>query len=80
MRRIFDYRWQAHLDGEPRPTVADIVSDLGYSQGSVQENLEELYNLRFQKAAERIENPGRMRGISRNIARIKTVFRERSKA
>lgn len=43
----------------------------------LQENLEELYNFRFQKAAERIENPGRMREIRRDIARINTVVRER---
>ena len=47
---------------------------------ALQDNLEELYNMRFQKAAERIENPGRIRAIRRNIARIKTVSRQRSKS
>ncbi len=54
------------------------LSDEDLSQ-TLQENLEELYNLRFQKASERIENPGRMKEIKRNVARIKTVVRERSK-
>ncbi len=44
----------------------------------LQDDLEELYNLRFQKAAERIENPGRIRAIRKNIARIKTVQRSKS--
>ena len=55
------------------------LSDPELSQ-ALQDNLEELYNLRFQKAAERIENPGRMRAARRNIARIKTVTRQRSKS
>ena len=47
---------------------------------ALQDDLEELYNLRFQKAAERIENPGRMRAIRKNIARAKTIAQERSKS
>lgn len=45
---------------------------------ALEDNVEELYNLRFQKAAEKIENPGRMREIRKDIARIKTIVRERS--
>ena len=55
------------------------LSDPELSQ-VLQDNLEELYNLRFQKAAERIENPGRMRAVRKNIARIRTVARQRSKS
>lgn len=55
------------------------LSDQELTQ-TLQDNLEELYNFRFQKAAERIENPGRVRSVRRNIARIKTVTRERSKS
>ncbi len=55
------------------------LSDAELSQ-ALQDDLEELYNLRFQKAAERIENPGRIRAVRRNIARIKTVGRQRSKS
>ena len=55
------------------------LSEAELSQ-ALQDNLEELYNLRFQKAAERIENPGRMRAIRRNIARIKTVSRQQRKS
>jgi large subunit ribosomal protein L29 len=53
------------------------LSDQELTQ-ALQDNLEELYNFRFQKAAERIENPGRVHAVRKNIARIKTVVQERS--
>jgi large subunit ribosomal protein L29 len=34
---------------------------------------EEFFNLKFQVATGKIENPGRMRYIRRDIARIKTI-------
>ncbi len=55
------------------------LSDAELTQ-ALQDDLEELYNLRFQKAAERIENPGRMRAVRRNIARIRTIARQRRKS
>ena len=39
---------------------------------------QELFNLRFQAASGRIEKPARLRTIRRDIARMKTVLRERS--
>lgn len=42
-----------------------------------QELLEELFNLRFQLATGQIENIGRIRAVRRDIARVKTVQRER---
>lgn len=38
---------------------------------------QELFNLRFQKVAARMTNTSRPRQIRRDIARIKTVLRER---
>lgn len=38
--------------------------------------VEELFNLRFQRAAGRLENPSRMREARRTIARIKTIKKE----
>jgi large subunit ribosomal protein L29 len=38
---------------------------------------EELFNLRLQQQAARLENPSRMRGLRRDIARVKTILRER---
>ena len=38
----------------------------------------ESVNLRFQRASGQLENPGRVRQVRRDIARIKTVIKERS--
>lgn len=38
---------------------------------------EELFNLRFQAATGQLDNPMRMRMVRRDIARVKTVQRER---
>lgn len=39
--------------------------------------IEELFNLRFQLATSQIENVGRVRVVRRDIARVKTIQRER---
>ncbi len=38
---------------------------------------QELFNLRFQHATGQLENPLRMREVKRNIARVKTIIREK---
>jgi large subunit ribosomal protein L29 len=42
-----------------------------------QELAEELFNLRFQLATGQIENIGRITEVRRDIARVKTLQRER---
>jgi large subunit ribosomal protein L29 len=37
----------------------------------------ELFNLRFQLATGQLENPMRIREVKRDIARVKTILRER---
>lgn len=37
----------------------------------------ELFNLRFQLATGQLENPMRIGGVKKEIARIKTIVRER---
>lgn len=37
----------------------------------------ELFNLRFQLATGQLENPMRIGGIRKDIARVKTIIRER---
>ncbi len=37
----------------------------------------ELFNLRFQLATGQLENPVRIRNVRKDIARIKTVIREK---
>jgi len=46
-------------------------------QHKYQELTEELFNLRFQLATGQIENVGRITAVRRDIARVKTVQRER---
>ncbi|MCD4828786.1 MAG: 50S ribosomal protein L29 [Candidatus Cloacimonetes bacterium] len=38
---------------------------------------EELFNLRFQKASNRLENPGRIGVVRKDIARVKTLQTQR---
>lgn len=38
---------------------------------------EELFNLRFQVATNQIDNTARLKAVKRDIARIRTVLRER---
>ena len=38
---------------------------------------EELFNLRFQQATGQLENTARLRQVSKNIARIKTILSEK---
>jgi len=51
------------------------------SQDELQQNLadlkSELFNLRFQLATGQLENPMRIRQVKKDIARIKTILRER---
>ena len=37
----------------------------------------ELFNLRFQLATGQLENPTRIREVKKDIARVKTILRER---
>jgi large subunit ribosomal protein L29 len=46
-------------------------------QHKYQELMEELFNLRFQLATGQIENVGRIMAVRRDIARVKTIQRER---
>ena len=37
----------------------------------------ELFKLRFQHATNQLENPMKLKGVKKSIARIKTILRER---
>ncbi|MEW6243218.1 MAG: 50S ribosomal protein L29 [Bacillota bacterium] len=41
---------------------------------------EELFNLRFQMATGQLENPMRIRQVRKNIAKVKTILRQRELA
>jgi len=46
-------------------------------RAKLRELQEELFNLRFQLATGQIENVGRIRTVRRDIARLKTIQRQR---
>jgi large subunit ribosomal protein L29 len=48
--------------------------------GRIAELKEELFNLRFQLATGQLDNHRRMQQVKRDIARIRTVLRERDYA
>ncbi|MCY4301222.1 MAG: 50S ribosomal protein L29 [Aestuariivita sp.] len=37
----------------------------------------EAFNLRFQRANEELESPARMREVRRDVARVKTIIKEK---
>jgi len=43
----------------------------------IKEDKEELFNLRFQQATGNLEKPSRIRDLRHEVARLKTVLRER---
>ncbi|HHT90008.1 MAG: 50S ribosomal protein L29 [Bacillota bacterium] len=55
------------------------VRDLSANELEVRldELKEELFNLRFQLATGQLDNPMRISAVRKNIARVKTVMRER---
>jgi large subunit ribosomal protein L29 len=46
-------------------------------QQKLAEFKEELFNLRFQSATGQLDNPSRLRQVRKDIARCKTILRER---
>lgn len=38
---------------------------------------QELFNLRFQASTQQLDNPRRIRGVKKDIARILTILQER---
>jgi large subunit ribosomal protein L29 len=59
-----------------KPTeVRDIETDELHSR--IAELKEELFNLRFQLATGQLDNHRRLQQVKRDIARIRTVLRER---
>ena len=54
-------------------TVIELSEDLVAAK-------KELFNLRFQNATNQLDNTARIKDVRRNIARIRTVMTEKSKA
>jgi large subunit ribosomal protein L29 len=49
-------------------------------EGNLDDAYQELFNLRFQRATGQLANTARMKEVRKDIARIKTVLRERELA
>lgn len=43
----------------------------------IESNKEELFNLRFSQATGNLEKPSRIRELRKEVARMKTIIRER---
>ena len=48
-------------------------------QSKIKDSKEELFNLRFQQATGSLEKPSRLRELRKDVARMKTIIREREK-
>ena len=48
--------------------------------GELEKMKKELFNLRFQHVTGQLENPVKMREVKREIARVKTILREKELA
>ena len=48
-------------------------------QSKIKDSKEELFNLRFQQATGTLEKPVRLRELRKDVARMKTIIREREK-
>jgi large subunit ribosomal protein L29 len=55
--------------------IRDLSSD--EIRQKLDDSTEELFNLRFQHATDQLENPMRLGHVKRDIARMKTVVKER---
>lgn len=49
----------------------------GEIQTRLEESYQELFNLRFQMATQQLKDPNRLTEVKRDIARMKTILRER---
>ena len=49
-------------------------------QQQIDDLAKEAFNLRFQRASGQLENTARVRQVRRDLARIKTILGERSRA
>ncbi|MBA4158097.1 MAG: 50S ribosomal protein L29 [Gemmatimonadetes bacterium] len=60
------------------PTLRELSTE--EVQARIESNEREIFNLRFRSATMELENPMQLRHLRRDIARMKTVLRERELA
>ena len=58
---------------------ATVLRDLGVDELGVRERelIDQLFRMRIQKSMGQLEAPGKVREVRRDLARIKTVLREK---
>ncbi|MEA3475942.1 MAG: 50S ribosomal protein L29 [Candidatus Cloacimonadota bacterium] len=58
------------------------LREMNLSELKLKENdlLEEIFNLRFQKSMNRLENPMKIKEVKIDIARVKTIIKEKELA
>ena len=49
-------------------------------QDKISESQEELFRLRFRSATQQIDNPSLIKSLRRDVARMRTILRERETA
>ena len=61
---------------------ASDVRDLSVDEikSKISESQEELFRLRFRSATQQIENPSLIKNLRRDVARLRTILRERETA
>ncbi len=60
-----------------KPTEVRVLDDAAL-QRKLDDLYQELFNLRFQRAAGQLPNYNRLKEVRRDIARVKTIQRERA--
>ena len=58
----------------------ELAAKAGISPATLAKMKKELFNLRFQHVTGQLENPVKMREVKREIARVKTILREKELA
>ena len=61
---------------------SDEIRDLGVDEikSKISDAQEELFRLRFRSATQQLENPALIKSLRRDIARMRTILRERETA
>jgi large subunit ribosomal protein L29 len=68
----------ARKRGTDAPSLRELNDDELHAR--IEENERELFRLRFRSATQELENPMLLRQLRKDIARMKTVLRERELA
>jgi large subunit ribosomal protein L29 len=58
--------------------VRDLTTD--EIRGQITQKQEELFRLRFRGATQQLENPALIKSLRRDVARMRTILREREMA